>query len=153
MYNIPDSGSRDTAAVSRAVTVPLPCRYRDAGCAVPVVVTKLDGPTTQTDPASMEAEIMQLVSEAFMSRHAHDNQQNQLMRNNAAAVREAILAQARPALNPDTPLASGCEPLSACAWKRLSSVLAALMPVFWFSVIKGLWGSVKVNCATSCVLI
>ena len=95
MYNIPDSGSRDTATVSRAVTVPLPCRYRDAGCAVPVVVTKLDGPTTQTDPASlsMEAEIMQLVSEAYISRHARDNQQNQLMRNNAAAVREAILAQ------------------------------------------------------------
>ena len=35
-----------------------------------------------------------------------NTQQDQLMRNNAAAVREAVLAQERPALNPDTPLVS-----------------------------------------------
>jgi hypothetical protein len=46
-------------------------------------------------------------------------------------------------LNPDASL--GREPLSAGNWKRLSSVLAVLMPVFWFGVIRGLWGSVKVN--------
>jgi hypothetical protein len=74
------------------------------------------------------------------------------MRGNAAAVREAILLHARPVLIPSA--SPGCEPLSASHWKQLSSILAALMPVFWFSVIKGLWGSVKVlECVTIRVLI
>ena len=92
----------------------------------------------------METEIAQLVSQVFVCRQAgRDTQQEQLMRDNAAAVREAILVHARPMLNPDASL--GREPLSAGNWKRLSSVLAVLMPVFWFGVIRGLWGSVKVN--------
>ena len=90
----------------------------------------------------MEAKIVNLVSEVFTCKQARDRQQDQLMKTNASAVRKAILAQARPALNPDAPV--DCEPLSACTWKRLSSILAVLMPVFWLSVIKGLWGGVKV---------
>ena len=48
----------------------------------------------------------------------------------------------RAPLHDDAPL--GCEQLSASNWKRISSFLAGLMPIFWFSVIKGFWGSVKV---------
>ena len=96
----------------------------------------LDGPL----PRSMEErmpEIAQLVSEVFICRQAgRDIQQEQLMRDNANAVRETILVHARPMLSPNASL--GCKPLSAGDWKRLSSILAVLMPVFWFGVIKGL---------------
>ena len=46
----------------------------------------------------METEIAQLVSEAFVCKQPRDIQQEQLMRDNAAAVREAILVHARPIL-------------------------------------------------------
>jgi hypothetical protein len=101
-----------------------------------------DGPRDPAAAKSMETEITQLVSEVFVCRQARDTQQEQLMRGNTAAVREAILLHARPVLI--TSASPGCEPLSASHWKLLSSILASLMPVFWFSVIKGLWGSVKV---------
>jgi hypothetical protein len=90
----------------------------------------------------MEIEIAQLVSEVFVCQQTRDIQQEQLTRDNAAAVRDAILVHARPILHDDAPL--GCEQLSASNWKRISSFLAGLMPIFWFSVIKGFWGSVKV---------
>lgn len=92
----------------------------------------------------METEIAQLVSEAFVCKQPRDIQQEQLMRENAAAVREAILVHARPILNPD-PFLGSSESLSASNWKRLLPILAVLMPVFWFGVIKGLWGSLKVR--------
>ncbi len=44
---------------------------------------------------------MLLVSEVFICRQARAIQQEQLMRDNAAAVREAILVHARPSLDPD----------------------------------------------------
>jgi hypothetical protein len=97
----------------------------------------------------METEIAQLVSDVFVARRARDIQHEQLVSDNAAAVRGAILLHARPVLNPhdhhepDASLSS--EPLSASTWKRLSSILAALMPAFWFGVIKGLWGSARVG--------
>ncbi len=86
----------------------------------------------------METEIAELVSEVFICKQPRDMPQEQLMRYNATAVREAILVHARPNLNPD-PFLGGChgEQLSASNWKRLSPILAVLMPVFWFSVIKG----------------
>ena len=92
----------------------------------------------------METEIAELVSEVFICKQPRDMQQERLMRYNATAVREAILVHARPNLNPD-PFLGGCEQLSASNWKRLSPILAVLMPVFWFSVIKGHWGSSKVS--------
>ena len=96
-------------------------------------------------PRIMENEIAQLVSEVFACKQARDIQQEQLVRDNAAAVREAVLAHVCPHhLHADASFASGCGRLSAGSWKRLSSVLAGLMPIFWFGVIKGLWGSVKV---------
>ena len=87
-----------------------------------------------------------LLKRAFVCMQPQDIQQDQLTRDNAAAVREAVLVHARPILNLDPFLGgSASESLSASNWKRLSPILAVLMPVFWFGVIKGLWGSVKVS--------
>ena len=64
----------------------------------------------------METEIALLVSEVFVCQQTRDIQQEQLTRDNAAAVRDAILVHARPILHDDAPL--GCEQLSASNWKR-----------------------------------
>ncbi len=88
-------------------------------------------------------QITALVSEVFVCQQSRDIQQEQLTLDNAAAVREgAILVHAQPMLRDGASL--GYEPLSACIWTRISYVLAGLMPIFWFGVIKGVWGSVKV---------
>ena len=124
-----------------AVTVPTVTVTRTATVTRTVIGRAREIPLRR----SMETQIAQLVSEAFVYRQAGRHIQQEQMRDNAAvAVREAILVHARPMLNPDASL-DDSKPLSAGNWKRLSSILVVLMPVFWFSVIQGLWGSVKVN--------
>ena len=81
------------------------------------------------------SKVTQLVSEAFRSKQAQETEMVQRAGEERRAVRETVFAHANLPLK---------DKLSASEWITIKSVLVLLMPAFWFGVVRGVWGTIKV---------
>lgn len=93
---------------------------------------------------AIKTNVTMLVSEAFRIQQVKERNEAQATRADDRAVREALLAHA------DLPVQKSI--LSAGEWLHLIPILAQVMPAFWYGVVLGIWGSIKVISYTKGIL-